>query len=113
MKDAELERIVQQFIVAANLFDTQSVLDLFTAHAVIDDVSVGDKFKHREGIKNYFLTFFVGYHTSTRLLALEYTGLNKILAKVNFTGDFGRETGGLDIRVNEVGLIEYIEAYLD
>lgn len=113
MKNTELEQIAQQFIAAANRFDTQAILDLFTTHAVIDDVSVGDKFEHTEGIKNYFVTFFIGYHTSARLLSLDFTGPDKVLAKVDFTGDFGHETGGLDIRVNEAGLIEHIEAYLD
>lgn len=113
MENTELEHITQQFIAAANRFDTQAVLDLFTAHAVIDDVSVGDKFEQTKGIRKYFVTFFVGYHTSTRILLLEHTGPNKILAKVDFTGDFGHETGGLDIRVNEMGLIEHIDAYLD
>lgn len=85
MKNTELQQIAQQFISAANWFDTQSVLDLFTAHAVIEDGCVGDKFEHTEGIKNCFVTFFIGYHTSTRLLSLEYTGSDKILAKVGIS----------------------------
>jgi hypothetical protein len=113
MKNIELERIAQQFISAANRFDTQAVLDLFAASAVIEDVSVGDRFEHTAGIKKYFVTFFIGYHTSTQLLSLVYTGQNRVLAKVDFTGDFGHETGGLDIRVNETGLIDHIDAYLD
>ncbi|WP_295711534.1 nuclear transport factor 2 family protein [Mucilaginibacter sp.] len=113
MKHSELEQIAQQFIAAANRFDTQAVLNLFAADAVIEDVSVGDKFEHTAGIKNYFVTFFIGYHTSTQLLSLEYSGPDNVLVKVDFTGDFGHETGGLDIRVNEAGLIEHIDAYLD
>jgi ketosteroid isomerase-like protein len=113
MKNTKLEQIAQQFIAAANRFDTPAVLNLFAEHAVIDDVSVGDKFKHKEGIRNYFVSFFIGYHTSTQLLSLEYNGPNMVLAKVDFTGDFGHETGGLDMKVNEAGLIEHIDAYLD
>ncbi|NCD72094.1 nuclear transport factor 2 family protein [Mucilaginibacter agri] len=113
MKNTELEQIAQQFIAAANRFDTEAVLALFADDAVIDDVSVGDKFEHTAGIKDYFLTFFVGYHTSTKLLSLEPTAPYKILATVDFTGDFGRETGGLDLRVNDAGLIAHIDAYLD
>lgn len=113
MKNTELNQIVQQFIAAANRFDTHSVLNLFAADAVIDDVSVGDKFEHTEGIKKYFVTFFIGYHTSTKVLSVEYVGVDKVLAKVDFKGDFGHETGGLDIRVNKSGLITHIDAYLD
>ena len=113
MKNSQLEQIAQQFIAAANRFDTQAVLGLFATNAVIEDVSVGGKFEHTAGIKKYFVTFFIGYHTSTQLLSLEYTGPDSVLAKVDFTGDFGHETGGLDIRVNEAGLIEHIDAYLD
>jgi len=113
MKKTELEHIVQQFIAAANRFDTQTVLDLFAPDAVIEDVSVGEKFESTSGIKKYFVTFFIGYHTSTKLVSLEHTDPGKIVAKVDFTGDFGHETGGLIIRVNEAGLIENIDAYLD
>ena len=107
------EMVVHQFIAAANRFDTPAVLDLFEEDAVIDDVSVGEKFERTAGIKKYIVTFFVGYHTSTELVSLEHKGLGKILAKVDFTGDFGHETGGLDIRFNEAGLISRIDAYLD
>lgn len=113
MENMQLERIAQQFIAAANRFDTRAVLDLFAERAVIEDVSVGEKFEHTAGIKKYFVTFFIGYHTATQLLSLEHTGLGKILAKVDFTGDFGHETGGLTISINDAGLIEHIDAYLD
>jgi len=59
------------------------------------------------------VTFFIGYHTSTKLLSVEETGPSNILAKVDFTGDFGHETGGLVILFNEAGLIKHVEAYLD
>lgn len=87
MKNAELEQIAQQFIAAANRFDTQAVLDVFAADAVIEDVSVGDRFEHAEGIRKYFVTFFIGYHTSTKLLSLEHTAPDQVMAKVDFTGD--------------------------
>lgn len=113
MTNTDIEHIVQQFIAAANRFDTRAVLDLFAESAVIEDVSVGEKFEHTAGIKKYFVTFFIGYHTATQLLSLEHTGPGKILAKIDFTGDFGHETGGLAISFNNAGLIEHIDAYLD
>jgi ketosteroid isomerase-like protein len=113
MKNTELEQVAHQFIAAANRFDTQAVLDLFAADAVIEDVSVGERFEHTPGVKKYFVTFFIGYHTTTQLLSVQHTGPGNIVAKVDYTGDFGHETGGLDIRVNGAGLIEHINAYLD
>ncbi|MDN3583882.1 nuclear transport factor 2 family protein [Mucilaginibacter flavus] len=109
----EFEHNVQQFIAAANLFDTQAVLNLFAADAVIEDISVGGKFEGTPGIKKYFVNFFIDYHTATQVLLLEHTAPDKILLKVDFTGDFGHETGGLNIRFNEAGLISSIDAYLD
>jgi len=113
MKEKQLEHIAHQFIAAANRFDTQTILDLFAVDAVIEDVSVGGKFEHIAGITKYIVTFFIGYHTKTELLSWELTGPNQILAKVDFTGDFGHETGKLDIRINDAGLIEHIDADLD
>ena len=113
MKNIGFEQIVHAFIAAANNFDTQKVLDLFTPDAVIEDVSVGEKFEQAKGIKKYFLNFFVGYHTSTQLLSIEQTCPTKIMVKVDFKGDFGHETGGLAIRISNTGLTEHIHAYLD
>ena len=113
MEKRELEHIAQQFIAAANRFDTQAVLDLFAEDAVIEDISAGGKFERTAGIKKYIVDFFVGYHTVTKLLSLEHTKPGKLLVKVDFTGDFGHETGKLDIRFNDAGLIEHIDADLD
>jgi hypothetical protein len=113
MKNTELEHIAHQFIAAANRFDTEAVSDLFAVDAEIEDVSVGEKFEGTTGIKKYIVTFFIGYHTKTELLSFEHTMPGKILAKVDFTGDFGHETGWLDIRFNDAGLIEHIDADLD
>jgi ketosteroid isomerase-like protein len=105
--------IIPKFITAANSYDTPTVLDLFAADAVIDDVSVGENFEGLAGIKKYITTFFLGYHTKTELLSLEHTEKGKILAKVDFTGDFGHETGGLEFRFNDAGMITHIDAFLD
>jgi hypothetical protein len=107
------ELTIQKFLTAANSYDTQTVLDFFAADAVIDDVSVGKSFEGLTGVKKYFTTFFIGYHTRTELLSLEHTEPIKILAKVDFTGDFGHETGWLNMRFNDAGLIEHIDADLD
>jgi ketosteroid isomerase-like protein len=113
MKNTALEQIAHKFIAAANRFDAEGVLNLFAADAAIEDVSVGEKFEGTSGIRKYIVTFFLGYHTKTELLSFEHTGPGRVLAKVDFTGDFGHETGYLDIRFNETGLIEHIDADLD
>ena len=113
MQKTELEHIAQQFIAAANRFDTQSILDLFAADAIIEDVSVGEKFERIAGVNKYFVTFFIGYSTSTKLLSIEHLQPDRVLVKVDFTGDFGHETGGLDMLFNATGLIQHIDAYLD
>ncbi len=107
------EDIVRQFITAANQYDTKAVLELFAADAVIDDVSAGEKFEQHAGVRKYFTTYFIGYHTQTELLSLEHPGDNAIVAKIDFTGDFGHETGGLKFRFNEAELILSVDAWLD
>lgn len=113
MKKETIETLIKQFIDAANKFDVEAALALFAKDAVIDDVSVGDKFKNTAGVRKYLERFFVGYHTITRLESLEIANATRAKAKVDFTGDFGHETGGLDVTINSAGLIAAIDAYLD
>jgi len=113
MKDQSIEKIIKQFIKASNAFDVDTTLSLFAKNAVIDDVSVGQKFKNTSGVKNYLEKFFVGYNTFTKLESVELIGKKQGIAQVDFTGDFGHETGGLNITINDEGLIIKIEAHLD
>jgi ketosteroid isomerase-like protein len=107
------ELTIQKFIAAANRYDTQAILDFFAPNAVIDDVSVGVKFEHHAGIERYFTNYFIAYHTITQLLSTEHATDDTTLARIDFTGDFGHETGGLRMRFNEAGLITHIDAFLD
>ena len=113
MKEKNIETIIQQFIDAVNKFDVKEALTLFANDAIIDDVSVGDTFKNQAGVKKYIDKFFVGYHTVTKLESLKITNKNQALAQVDFTGDFGHETGGLNVTINKEGLIVSIDAHLD
>lgn len=108
-----MEKLVNQFIENANAFDVAGTLALFSAEAVIEDVSVGDAFIGTDGIRRYLAQYFVGYHTSTKLLALERLSDNAATARVDFTGDFGHETGWLRIRLGADGLIARIDAALE
>jgi ketosteroid isomerase-like protein len=113
MKKTSLKKIVQQFIKATNAYDVEAAMTLFASNAVIDDVSVGEKFKETAGVRNYLEKFFVGYHTVTKLESLELLNELQAIAQVDFTGDFGHETGGLNFTFNADGLIITIDAHLD
>ena len=113
MKKVTIETIIQQFITVTNNFDVKTALTLFAKNAVIDDVSVGQKFKNTVGVRNYLEKFFVGYNTLTKLESLKLISKTQALAQVDFTGDFGHETGGLNFTMNADGLIVSVEAHLD
>jgi hypothetical protein len=108
-----MKKIIKQFIDAANGFDVEAALTLFADDAVIDDISVGEKFKNTTGVRKYLDNFFVGYKTVTKLESIEVIDDRNAMVKVDFTGDFGHETGGLDFTINSAGLIITINAYLD
>ncbi len=108
-----MQKIVESFIRAANAFDVDAALSLFGSDAVIDDVSVGDAFIGRDGVRDYLERFFVGYHTKSELLSLERLDDFNAAIRLDFTGDFGHEIGALKITVNADGLIERIDADLE
>jgi ketosteroid isomerase-like protein len=107
-----MNKLVSNFIENANAFDVNGMLALFSADSVIDDVSVGDAFVGTAGVRRYLEQYFVGYHTTTRLLALEQKDDATASARVDFTGDFGHETGWLRFKLDADGLIERIDAEL-
>ncbi len=113
MKKLLIEKIIQQFIKSTNEFDVKAALSLFAHGAVIDDVSVGEKFKNTAGVRKYVTKFFVGYHTVTKLESLKVINDRNAKAQVDFTGDFGHETGSLNVTINSDGLITAIDAHLD
>jgi ketosteroid isomerase-like protein len=113
MKEINMKKIIKQFISATNAFDVEAALTLFANDAVIDDVSVGEKFKNTSGVRKYLEKFFVGYKTVTKLESVEVSDNRNAKAKVDFTGGFGHETGGLNFTFNPAGFITTINAYLD
>ncbi len=113
MKEVNIKKVIQQFINATNEFDVKTAVALFADNAVIDDVSVGEKFKNTAGVRKYLEKFFVGYHTVTKLESLKVLDNRQAKAQVDFTGDFGHETGGLNFTFNADGLISAIDAHLD
>lgn len=109
----DLRRVVDALIAATNAFDLDAALAMFTPDALIDDPSTGHRFEGHGGIQNYIEQYFVGYHTVTRVLAIEILGDCRALVRVDFTGDFGHEIGRLDISVNRHGLITLLNADLE
>lgn len=93
MKEANINTIINQFIKSLNTFDVEAALTLFADNAVIDDVSVGEKFKNTDGVRDYLEKFFVNYKTVTKLASVEaIDDLNANAQAVN--------TGGL---ITEIG----------
>lgn len=109
----DVKKVIQQFISSANQFDVDSALLLFAKDATINDESVGSIFKNTAGVRKYLENFFVGYNTVTRLESISVINPTHAKAQVDFTGNFGHETGGLNVTINAAGLITEIEAYLD
>jgi ketosteroid isomerase-like protein len=108
-----MEKLVNNFIENANAFDVDGMLALFSFDAVIDDVSVGDAFVGADGVRRYLEQYFVGYRTTTRLLTLEQQDAVTASARVDFTGDFGHETGWLRFKLGADGCIARIDAELE
>lgn len=108
-----MKKLIDTFIQTTNAFDVEGALALFTSKAVIEDVSVGDAFVGAEGVRLYIEQFFVGYRTVSELLTLGQLADDTIVARLDFTGDFGHEIGILKIKTNSDGLIERIDADLE
>lgn len=108
-----MKKLIQQFIAATNAFDVDAALALFSREAVIDDVSVGETFKNTAGVRAYLEKYFVGYHTVSKLVSVAVSDDRHAKAQLDFTGDFGHETGALDITINGDGLIVAVQADLD
>ena len=90
--------IIENWIEAANAFDTARFLAFFADDAVLDDPGV-DRFEGVDRIAEYFRDYFIGYRTTIRLVNVTHDG-DRAFVTVHFTGEFpGGETGGtFDIR---------------
>lgn len=113
MTENALRRVADALIAATNAFDAEAAVALFAPHAVIDDPSTGHRFDGHAGVRDYIERYFKGYHTVTRLLAIDDIGEGRCRLRVDFTGDFGHEIGRLEITVDPGGLIVRIDADLE
>jgi ketosteroid isomerase-like protein len=108
-----MQELIKNFIETTNAGDIDGALSLFAPDATIDDVSVGDAFVGRDGVRLYLERFFVGYHTFSKLLSIETIDDFHADVRLDFTGDFGHEIGTLKIALNSDGLIERADADLE
>lgn len=110
---AQQRAVADALIAACNAFDAARAVALFTPDAVIDDPSTGHRFHGSAGVRDYIERYFLGYRTVTRLLSLRHLGGVKARVRVDFTGDFGHETGVLDLTLAADGSICRIDASLE
>lgn len=103
----KIEEFIANWLKASNDYDTERYLQMYHQDAVLDDPSVGRKFLGRQGIRNYFESYFIGYSTQTRLTHLNVKG-DQVHLEVEFTGDFpeGKIKGIFDFIVKKDKIME-------
>lgn len=107
-----IETFIKEWIAVGNSYNTEKYLEFYNQNAVLDDPSVGRKFISHSGIKDYFVSYFIGYKTQTELRKLEIREDSAYL-EVQFTGDFpeGKIGGSFDF-VFKDNRIEFVKADL-
>jgi len=92
-----IKAFLLDWIAVSNSYDTEKYLEKYLEDAVLDDPSVGRKFVGHKGIKDYYLSYFIGYKTQTKLMKLKIQN-NKAHLEVEFTGEFpeGKTEGMFD-----------------
>lgn len=113
MPGTEHDSTIGEWIAVTNTHDAASYLAFFTEDAVLDDLSVGEVFEGRDGINEYFQSYFVGYDTQTRLVGTEPRD-GQVHVEVEFTGDFPeRRIGGIfDVMLTADHRIQHVRADL-
>jgi ketosteroid isomerase-like protein len=110
----DIKTFISDWIAASNAFDTKRYLGFFLQDAILDDRSVGRKFKGHAGIKDYFESYFIGYNTNTELVNLKIIDDQKAShLEVKFSGDFpeGKIGGSFDFEFSN-GKIAFVKAHL-
>jgi len=109
----DIKQFIEDWISVGNSYNTAEYLEFYTEDAVLDDPSVGRKFSGKDGIKEYFESYFIGYKTQTRKVDLVVKGADQAHLEVEFTGDFpeGKLGGTFDFTFKE-GKIALLSADL-
>jgi len=109
----DIEKFIEEWISASNSYDTEKYLEFYHIDAVLEDPSVGRKFKGRQGVKEYFESYFIGYQTQTRKVMVFLEDELHAHLEVEFTGDFSeRKLGGTFDFVLKDGKILFVKANL-
>lgn len=92
-----IKAFIADWIMVSNSYNTEAYLGKYLEDAALDDPSVGRKFVGHKGIREYYISYFIGYNTQTRLLHLT-SQHNTAHLEVEFTGTFpeGRIKGMFD-----------------
>lgn len=109
----QIEKFIEQWVEAGNLYDTERYLSFYLPDAVLDDPSVGSTFTGHEGIRKYFTTYFIGYQTHTKIVSLQLQDNGHAHLRVAFTGNFpeGHIGGTFDLTLKS-GKIAFVKADL-
>lgn len=83
-----VQNFIQEWIKVSNSYDIEKYLSMFNSDAILNDPSVGKKFKAHKGIRQYFETYFIGYNTQTALRRLTIKSEAEAFVEVEFKGDF-------------------------
>ena len=107
-----IETFIKNWIAVSNSYDTKKYLEFYNEETMLDDPSVGRKFVGKDGIKEYFVSYFIGYKTHTELRKLEIKE-NSAYLEVEFTGDFpeGKIGGSFDFTFKN-NKIDFVKADL-
>ena len=108
----DIKAFLIDWIKVSNSYNTEKYLAKYLEDAVLDDPSVGRKFIGHKGIREYYVSYFIGYKTQTKLVKLDIQD-NKAHMKVDFTGEFpeGQIGGMFDFSFKDEK-IENVEANL-
>jgi len=109
----QIEKFIEEWISVGNSYNTEKYLEFYLPNSVLDDLSVGRKFTGKDGIKEYFESYFIGYQTQTRKIDLSIKGDDHAHLEVEFTGEFpeGKVRGIFDFTF-ESGKISFLSADL-
>lgn len=109
----KIEKLIKDWIVVSNSYNTEKYLSFYGENAILDDRSVGRKFSGKNGIREYFKSYFIGYKTQTKIVQLLVEDENNAHLEVEFTGDFpeGKIGGTFDFTC-KYGIIEFLSADL-
>ncbi|UPT71226.1 MAG: nuclear transport factor 2 family protein [Flavobacterium sp. JAD_PAG50586_2] len=83
----DIRAFLLDWLEISNSYNTEKYLEKYLEDAILNDPSVGRKFVGQKGIREYYVNYFIGYKTQTKLLKLDIQD-NTAHMEVEFTGEF-------------------------